>query len=103
MSLFGAKCARCGVTTRHEVEGKPTCDQCEKEMRLLVEAKDENVRPCPVDGEPMAKEIAHMIVIDRCPRCQGVWLDGGELDRIKGGVEAKAILAMANGFTVPLV
>ncbi len=48
----------------------------------------------------MSKEIAHMIVVDRCPTCQGVWLDGGELERLKGGVEASALLAMASGFTV---
>ena len=101
MSLLGEKCARCGVRTRHEAKGIPTCEQCEREMQLMVEAKGEASRPCPVDGETMRKEIAHMIVIDRCPRCQGVWLDGGELERIKGGVEAKAIMAMANGFTVP--
>jgi Zn-finger nucleic acid-binding protein len=70
-------------------------------MKLLLEAESETARPCPVDGETMKKEVAHMIVIDRCPKCQGVWLDGGELERIKGGVEAKALMAMANGFTVP--
>jgi len=43
-------------------------------MELLVEAKGEKLRPRPVDGATMAKEIAHMIVVDRCPACQGVWL-----------------------------
>ncbi|HKI73405.1 MAG TPA: zf-TFIIB domain-containing protein [Pseudomonadales bacterium] len=70
-------------------------------MKLMVEAQGERARPCPIDGETMKKEIAHMIVIDRCPKCQGVWLDAGELERIKGGVETKAIMAMAGGFTVP--
>lgn len=101
MSLFGEKCARCGTKTRHEVDGKATCEACEREMQLLVEAKAEDLRPCPVDGATMGKEIAHMIVIDRCPKCQGVWLDGGELERLKGGVEAGALMAMASGFTVP--
>lgn len=101
MSLFGSKCARCGARTRHEVKGAPTCENCEKEMELILQAEGEQTRPCPVDGETMKKEVAHMIVIDRCPKCQGVWLDGGELERIKGGVEAKALMAMANGFTVP--
>lgn len=101
MSLFGEKCVRCGEKTRHEANGVPTCEACEQEMKLLVDAESEKARPCPVDGETMKKEVAHMIVIDRCPKCQGVWLDGGELERIKGGVEAKALMAMANGFTVP--
>ena len=77
MSLFGEKCARCGTKTRHEVEGQAVCETCEKEMQLMVEAKAEANRPCPVCSETMAKEIAHMIVIDRCGKCQGVWLDGG--------------------------
>ena len=101
MALFGEKCARCGTKTRREVEGQAICDACQTEMQLLVEANEETLRPCPVDGTTMKKEIAHMIVVDRCPSCRGVWLDGGELERLKGGVEASALMAMANGFTVP--
>ena len=101
MSLFGEKCARCGDKTRNEVEGQAICDACQQEMKLLVEANEEELRSCPVDNTSMKKEIAHMIVVDRCPRCQGVWLDGGELEKLKGGVEASALTAMAHGFTVP--
>lgn len=101
MSLFGEKCARCGARTKHEVQGQATCEACEKEMQLMLDAKEEDPRPCPVDGETMQKEIAHMLVIDRCPKCRGVWLDGGELERIKGGVEASALMSMATGFTGP--
>ena len=101
MALFGEACDRCGTKTRHKHEDKPICEPCEQEMALLVDAEQETPRPCPVDGETMAKEIAHMIVIDRCPKCSGVWLDSGELERIKGGVEAKALMSMASGFTVP--
>ncbi len=101
MSLFGEKCARCGKKTRHEGEGKATCEVCEKEMQLMVEASSEKLRSCPVDGATMAKEVAHMIVVDRCPECKGVWLDGGELELLKGGVEAGAIMAMTGSFTVP--
>lgn len=101
MSLFGDKCARCGARTRHEVEGKATCEACEKEMELLVQASAETLRSCPVDGVTMSKEIAHMIVVDRCPTCKGVWLDGGELERLKGGVESSAVMAMAAGFSSP--
>ncbi|MBW2422744.1 MAG: zf-TFIIB domain-containing protein [Deltaproteobacteria bacterium] len=46
----------------------------------------------------MQKEIAHMLVIDRCPTCGGVWLDGGELERLKGDVNEQALLAMSRGF-----
>lgn len=57
MSLVGEKCARCGVRTRHEVEG----------------------------GATMAKGVAHMIVIDRYPSCKDVWLDRGELEKSPPG------------------
>ena len=97
MALFREKCKRCGIKTKHVVDGVATCETCEIEMALLVEAEGENKRPCPVDGETMQKEIAHMLVIDRCPKCQGVWLDGGELERINIGVAASALTAMASG------
>lgn len=101
MSLFGKKCARCGTRTRQEKDGSPTCEACASEMQLLVDAKNEDTRPCPVDGESMKKEVAAMVVIDRCPKCSGVWLDGGELEKLKGNAEATAVLAMTQGFTVP--
>lgn len=38
MALFGEKCARYGKKTRHQVDGSATCEACEQEMKLLVEA-----------------------------------------------------------------
>ena len=70
-------------------------------MALLVQASGETDRLCPVDQVKMTKEIAHMIVVDRCPTCSGVWLDGGELERLKGDVNEQAILAMSRGFGFP--
>ena len=101
MALFGEKCARCGDSTRHKVEEKAICESCEAEMALILTAESEAQRVCPVDGEWMVKEIVHMLVIDRCEKCHGVWLDGGELERLKGGVESDALRAVATGFTVP--
>ena len=34
------------------------------------------------------------VEIDHCPRCRGVWLDRGELDKL---IERSAALAVANG------
>ena len=31
------------------------------------------------------------IEIDRCPRCKGIWLDRGELDKIVGDTPARGI------------
>jgi hypothetical protein len=98
MGIFGDKCNRCGTRTRNTEEGEPICQPCVQEMELLVQASGEKARPCPVDGGEMQKQIAHMLVIDRCPTCGGVWLDGGELERLKGDVNEQALLAMSRGF-----
>ncbi len=37
---------------------------------------------CPLDGSELAMSERHGIEIDYCPRCRGVWLDRGELDKI---------------------
>jgi hypothetical protein len=103
MSLFGEKCARCGVRTKEELKGSPVCERCQHEMQLMVEAQSENPRKCPIDGATMQKEISFLIVIDRCPTCSGVWLDGGELERISSDVEEKALIAMSRSFVMPMV
>jgi hypothetical protein len=101
MSLFGEKCERCGDKTRHKLEGKPICKICEEEMALLVEASGEARRKCPDDGTEMSKEVAHMIVIDKCPRCNGVWLDAGELEKVSTSASTEAIVAMSRGLGGP--
>ncbi len=42
---------------------------------------------CPVDGETLLMTTRAGVEIDYCPRCRGVWLDRGELDKI---IEAAA-------------
>lgn len=37
---------------------------------------------CPVDGETLLMSERQGVEIDYCPRCRGVWLDRGELDKI---------------------
>ena len=37
---------------------------------------------CPVDGNTLVMADRQGIEIDYCPRCRGVWLDRGELDKI---------------------
>ena len=81
--LFGATCVRCGDRrTRCKVDDIPTCSECEQNI-LSTKAASEEKRSCPVDGAAMKKEIVHKLVIDRCPRCGGVWLDAEELEAIK--------------------
>jgi Zn-finger nucleic acid-binding protein len=50
---------------------------------------------CPVDGETLVMADRSGVEIDYCPRCRGVWLDRGELDKIidraAGGAAAAAV------------
>ncbi len=72
MAIFGQKCARCGVRTKHRYESVATCQNCEGVLKAKLQADAEAQCKCPIDGALMEKEVAHMIVIDRCPQCHGV-------------------------------
>jgi len=37
---------------------------------------------CPNDGNELVMSERQGIEIDYCPKCRGVWLDRGELDKI---------------------
>jgi len=37
---------------------------------------------CPIDGNDLTMTERSGIEIDYCPKCRGVWLDRGELDKI---------------------
>jgi uncharacterized protein len=37
---------------------------------------------CPLCQERLSVSERHGIEIDVCPRCRGVWLDRGELDKV---------------------
>ncbi|MBA2437269.1 MAG: zf-TFIIB domain-containing protein [Acidimicrobiia bacterium] len=42
---------------------------------------------CPVDQEVLQISERQGVEIDYCPRCRGVWLDRGELDKILDRVD----------------
>ena len=37
---------------------------------------------CPIDDETLIVSERNGVEIDYCPKCRGVWLDRGELDKI---------------------
>lgn len=51
----------------HEVEGDHQSVACPK---------------CDVPLTPLSPKDAEELIVDRCPSCDGFWLDAGELDRI---------------------
>jgi uncharacterized protein len=42
----------------------------------------ETLMRCPVDNETLVMADRGGVEIDYCPKCRGVWLDRGELDKI---------------------
>lgn len=98
VGLFREKCVRCGQRTSERYDRQPTCESCRRALELKLAAAGERQHACPVDGTLMTKKVAHSIVIDRCPACQGVWLDAGELDCLTEDVAREAMLAIARGY-----
>lgn len=43
--------------------------------------------PSPITGEPMETIAFRGVLIDRCPKSGGVWLDAGELEQILDNFE----------------
>lgn len=37
---------------------------------------------CPIDGSELMMTERQGIEIDYCPKCRGIWLDRGELDKL---------------------
>lgn len=37
---------------------------------------------CPIDGSDLLISERSGVEVDYCPKCRGVWLDRGELDKI---------------------
>ena len=37
---------------------------------------------CPIDGSDLLMTERQGIEIDYCPKCRGIWLDRGELDKL---------------------
>ncbi|MFV0409826.1 MAG: zf-TFIIB domain-containing protein [Paracoccus sp. (in: a-proteobacteria)] len=52
---------------------------------------------CPVDNETLMMTERNGVEIDYCPKCRGVWLDRGELDKIieRSAGEASAPVRLA--------
>lgn len=76
------ECERCYKnveTTTSVIEGI-ICSECQTKIQA---ARVEPKRNCLIDGTEMQKDLVFNIIIDKCPSCGGVWLDGGEIDVMK--------------------
>jgi uncharacterized protein len=53
---------------------------------------------CPIDGSELAMTERQGIEIDYCPKCRGIWLDRGELDKL---IERSASSAVSPPAAIP--
>jgi len=57
---------------------------------------------CPIDGETLVIAERSGVEIDYCPKCRGVWLDRGELDKIiEGSVQPPPVPEHDSGASRP--
>ena len=58
---------------------------------------------CPVDNETLVMTERNGVEIDYCPKCRGVWLDRGELDKIieRASADAAPVAAPARAAPPP--
>lgn len=54
-------------------------------------------RSCPRDKAPLREERAGRVNVDVCPECQGVFLDGIEVERVIGDVKLVLELSHMQG------
>ena len=90
MTWFKKKkvCAHCKTNkTKRDFENQPTCAAC----RVSILIAREPQRSCPIDGTTLVKSESNEIIIDRCPKCEGIWLDAGELDAIKEAAQQEGV------------
>jgi uncharacterized protein len=53
---------------------------------------------CPIDSNDLVMTERQGVEVDYCPKCRGVWLDRGELDKI---IERSAAAASPPSFLTP--
>jgi ribosomal protein L37AE/L43A len=53
----------------------------QEEQAVQAERKSHHMK-CPKCGADLETIEQHSVSIDRCPECQGIWLDHGELELI---------------------
>ena len=64
---------------RKEFDGKEASD-----ISFEYDKKTGKCPKCANETELERKNYENVIFADECPNCQGIWLDGGEIHRLRG-------------------
>jgi Zn-finger nucleic acid-binding protein len=86
------RCASCGGVWFDEHELRALLDEGPRDLKPLAGGSDRGHGArrgrCPRDAEellPVHSARNPDVVVDTCPTCRGIWLDAGELDRLREG------------------
>ena len=102
-------CPKCGGQLETVGAAETEIDRCagcggvwcdDRELQALLDAPrdalarlrgvtggefDQQAARCPRDGARLTRMFSsrtRAVTVDACPECQGIWLDGGELERL---------------------
>lgn len=72
-----------------EYFAREEAERLEEQRRRAREAADAAARQahfmkCPKDGHDLVHEEFHGVTVDRCPHCQGIFLDAAEIAAVAG-------------------
>ena len=70
------------LNDRRKFEEESYFEKQNQEALKRIAQGGERRRPSPVTGEPMEQLTIMGVVVDRCPKSGGIWLDAGELEEI---------------------
>ena len=62
-----------------EIVGKERAKQQEEERKA---ERATHFMKCPKCGSGLVEESYRAVVIDRCPDCNGLWFDAGEVEKM---------------------
>ena len=82
------RCEMCGGIWFDNDELIPVLHESLSELTALrgrraPQGVDQKHGQCPRDATALIRvssALSHSIILDTCPQCRGIWLDGGEFD-----------------------
>jgi len=95
----GQNCVRCDKYFKfEELEvGPETLSIC-RSCAVRINPANEPNRSCVTDGTEMNKKLIYnRVLIDKCPKCGGVWIDGDEIEILERVSKIKGWSRFAEG------
>jgi uncharacterized protein len=70
----------------------PDAQVAELSRNPAVRTHDDDIRKCSKCGVTLEKKLYSLgsgVIMDVCPKCNGIWLDGGELEKIRESIHPR--------------